>query len=319
MTERIHDDEPDTGEPVVRTLLATECPQWAHLPVDYLATSGTSNAMWRVRNDTGPDLVVRLPRRPEAAADVLWEAEVLTQLERAPIGPLVRTPVVRHLGGPHDVFAYNWSILEWIPGRDAWTCRRELEERPMDDLGRDLAAVVTAIGSLEIDGAPERRPGSRGGPLLPLLDRLDQWLDTPELGADQHMNVNAVRHLAAESRNVADEPVTTGFVHGDLIPGNLLVGHGRLAAVIDWGGAGHGDTAQDLAPAWAVLAEPERAAFKEAVGADEAAWLRGRAFELEHAVGGLLYYRPRGHPLADVMARTLERILDASHPARYHS
>lgn len=34
-----------------------------------------------------------------------------------------------------------------------------------------------------------------------------------------------------------------------------------------------------------------------------------RAFALEQAVGGVLYYVPRRHPLGDVMARTLARIL----------
>lgn len=37
----------------------------------------------------------------------------------------------------------------------------------------------------------------------------------------------------------------------------------------------------------------------------------GRTFELEHVVGGVLYYVPKQHPLGDVMARTLERILES--------
>ena len=71
LSERIHDDEPDTSEPVVRALLRAELPQWAHSKIEYLATSGTDNAMWRVRVDGGCDVVVRLPRRPGAAAGVL--------------------------------------------------------------------------------------------------------------------------------------------------------------------------------------------------------------------------------------------------------
>jgi hypothetical protein len=43
---------------------------------------------------------------------------------------------------------------------------------------------------------------------------------------------------------------------------------------------------------------------------DDATWVRARTFELEHAVGGILYYTPRRHPLGDVMARTLDRILE---------
>ena len=57
-----------------------------------------------------------------------------------------------------------------------------------------------------------------------------------------------------------------------------------------------------------MLTEAERPAFREAVGADDAAWIRGRTFELEHAVGEVLYYTPKQHPLGDVMSRTLERI-----------
>jgi hypothetical protein len=59
-----------------------------------------------------------------------------------------------------------------------------------------------------------------------------------------------------------------------------------------------------------VFDKRSRAVFQEAIGVDDAAWLRARAFELEHAVGGVLYYTPRRHPLADVMARTLHRILE---------
>lgn len=118
-----------------------------------------------------------------------------------------------------------------------------------------------------------------------------------------------MRRLAAEALDV-DDTVDTRFVHGDLIPGNLLVRSGRLSAIIDWGGAGHGDPAQDLAPAWSVLDRRSRNVFRLAVGADDATWVRARTIELEHAVGGVLYYVPRRHVLGEVMARTLRRILD---------
>ena len=311
MSERIHDDEPDTSESVARTLLQAECPKWARSPLDYLATSGTDNAMWRVRADDGPDLVVRLPRRPGSAANVLQETALLAQIERASIGAFVRTPKVRHVGQPHDVFAHHWSVLEWIDGADAWTLRKSLDGRRLDTLASDLAAAVTAIRGLSLVGTRSRNPGDRGGPLLPLLERLDRWLNAPALNAASLIDVSAVRRVAAEALDVADEPVTEGFVHGDLIPGNLLVDGDRLTAIIDWGGAGRGDLAQDFAPAWALLTVAERPAFRDAIGADDAEWIRGRTFELEHAVGGVLYYAPKRHPLGDVMARTLERILSS--------
>ncbi len=147
--------------------------------------------------------------------------------------------------------------------------------------------------------------------MRPLLERLDGWLDSPEWNAAGLIDVAAVRRLGAEALEVADEPVDERVVHGDLIPGNLLVDDDRLAAVIDWGGAGRGDPAQDLAPAWSVLDASQRPVFRAEADVDDAAWIRGRTFELEHAVGGVLYYVPRRYPLGDVMARTLDRILAA--------
>jgi aminoglycoside phosphotransferase (APT) family kinase protein len=176
-------------------------------------------------------------------------------------------------------------------------------------LTADLSRVVQALGEItDVDVRP-RPSGSRGGPLRPLLDRLDGWLKDPRWYAEALVDVAVVKRLAAEAYEILDEPVAQGFLHGDLIPGNLLVNNRRLTAVLDWGGAGHGDTAQDLAPAWSVLTAPDREVFRQITGADHAAWIRGRTFELEHAVGGVLYYVPRQHTLGDVMSRTLDRIL----------
>lgn len=132
----IHVDEPDISEAVVRSLLHAQCPTWARAPVEYLATSGTDNAMWRMHLHDGPDMVVRLPRRPGATATALREMAVLQEIERAPIGALVRTPRVRHLGAPQESFPHPWSVLEWIDGDDAWTLRDVLDGRARPGAGR---------------------------------------------------------------------------------------------------------------------------------------------------------------------------------------
>jgi len=312
VNERIHDDEPDTSEPIVRALLKAECLPWSESPIEYIETSGTDNAMWRVRLDNEPDVVARLPRRPHAASGVRQEMAVLQRVGQARVGSIVKTPSVCHVGEPHEEFPFPWSVLEWIDGSDAWTARDDVDARSLPSLPTDIGEVVLAIGEITNVDVAQRSPGSRGGPLRPLLQRLDGWLNNPEWNATHLIDVTAVKRLAAQATEVLGEPVTEGFVHGDLIPGNLLVDEGRLTAVIDWGTAGRGDTAQDLAPAWALLAGTGRAAFREAVGADDAAWIRGRTFELEHAVGGVLYYTPRQHPLGQVMARTLDRIISDS-------
>lgn len=307
MSERIHDEEPDTGEETVRALLAAECPAWADLPMEYLRSSGTDNAMWRLHQDGDNDLVVRLPRRPHAAANVEQEMALLNALSATHVSSVVRTPTVRHVGEPHEVFPHRWSVLDWLEGTDAWVGRHT--EMDLDVLAADLAEAVLAIGDLTGLPGAEREPGRRGGPIAPLVRTIEWWLDDPKWNAAGLIDVAAVRRLAAEAVEVSSEPASTGFTHGDLIPGNLLVADSRLTGIIDWGGAGYGDRAQDLAPAWAVLDNRSRSVFRRAVGADEATWIRARTFELEHAVGGVLYYVPRGHTLGDVMARTLDQTL----------
>jgi len=309
VAEWIHEDEPDTTEATVRTLLARQCPEWTGLPLSYLQTSGSDNAMWRLHGRDDHDLVVRLPRRVRAAANIGQELDLLQHLtETAGLASVVHTPAVRHVGHPDDAFPHRWGVLDWLDGVDAWTARGSLD----GDLGLlavDIARTVRAIGRLPDMPVAGREPGDRGGPLAPLLRRLEWWITDPRWNASSLVDVAAVRRVAAEAQELADDPVVETFVHGDLIPGNVLVHRGVLSAVIDWGGAAIADPAQDLAPAWALFDERGRDAFREAIEADDASWLRAKVFELEHAVGGVLYYTPRRHPLGDLMTRTLNRIL----------
>jgi aminoglycoside phosphotransferase (APT) family kinase protein len=308
VSERVHDDELDTSEGTVRTLLTAQCRQWSHLPITYLRTAGTDNAMWRVRVGEGEDVVVRLPRRRHTAETLGQELHLLRLVSEGSLASVVSTPPVRHVGEPHEVFPHRWAVLGWLDGTDAWSARTTLDG-DLEWLATDLAEAVLAISRLVDVPAPRRESGQRGGPIAPILEDLDRWLGDPQWCASELIDVAAVRRIAAEAREVADESVAPRFVHGDLIPGNLLIDTGRLAAVIDWSCAAYADPAQDLAPAWSVLDDRSRLVFRRAIGADDATWIRARTFELQHAVGGVLYYVPRHHPLGDVMARTLGRIL----------
>jgi aminoglycoside phosphotransferase (APT) family kinase protein len=99
-------------------------------------------------------------------------------------------------------------------------------------------------------------------------------------------------------------------VHGDLLPGNLLVVGGRLTAVIDFGGLNVGDPACDLQPAWNIFAGGSRDRFRAELAVDDASWLRGRGWALLQAVLALPYYwdtnpgivRQTSHALREVLA-----------------
>lgn len=308
MNERIHDVEVDTSGPIVESLLAAQCPDLAGRRLTALNSSGTDNAMWRTTDAAGNRFVVRLPRTESAAHGVSKELSVLPHLAASALTDTVAVPTIHHVGVPTEAYALPWAVFDWIDGDDGWNVRSTLDPSSRA-LALTLAAVLEHIR--DIDGLPiiKRRAGDRGGPLRPLLARLDHWLDDPAWGADDLIDVAAVRRCRDQCAEAGEEPVQMRPVHGDLIPGNLIFSGARLVAVIDWSGIALADPAQDLAPAWSTLGPKGRAIFRDALGVEEPSWLRGRAFELEHAVGGILYYSPRQHPLADVMRRSLDQIL----------
>lgn len=55
MWVRIHDDEADTTEAAARALLREQIPGWAELPMSYVNSSGTDNAMWRLHQPNDND------------------------------------------------------------------------------------------------------------------------------------------------------------------------------------------------------------------------------------------------------------------------
>jgi len=74
------------------------------------------------------------------------------------------------------------------------------------------------------------------------------------------------------------------WVHGDLLPGNLLIERGRLSAVIDFGGLAVGDPACDLMIAWGLFSGESRDVFRAALAVDDATWARGRGCALSWAL-----------------------------------
>lgn len=296
MATPLHEDEPDTGTEIVHMLLRHQLPGLAGLPLRALSNTGSDNALYQL----GTDFVVRLPRFPAAAGRLGLEIDWLPRLRDLSAA----VPEIVHVGSAQELYPFRWAVLRWLDGIDAWEARRQ-DGWFGADLGHDLAAVVQQLRLTAVGDAPAREPGERGGPLRPLGDRVRWWLDQ----SDGLVDARAVRRLWQQCLEGADDGVNAVLLHGDLIPGNLLVARGRLTAVLDWGGLGAGDPAQDLAPAWSVLDRAGADAFREDLGVDDASWLRARGFALEQAIGGVIYYKPRRHPLGDVMERTLGRLL----------
>ena len=156
----------------------------------------------------------------------------------------------------------------------------------LDRAAVDLAAFIRALQRVDTTGAHPRRRGARGSPLVENDDGVRKAIH--ELG--DRIDGAAAMEAWEESLDATPYQGPGVWLHGDLLPGNLLVVDGRLSAVIDFGALNVGDPAADLIPAWNVFTGRSRQRFREATGADDAQWLRGRGWALTQAVIALPYY-----------------------------
>jgi len=290
----MHADEIETDVALVRRLLAGQFPQWADLRIDPVASYGTDHDIYRL----GEHLAARLPRIGWATKQALVEAEWLPQL--APHLPLA-LPVQLARGHPAEGYPFDWSVYTWLPGENATGTIDDLDQAAVD-----LAAFVKALRQVDTTGAHPRPPHARGGPLWEGDEEVRRAI--AQLG-DRIDGAAALRSWE-ESLNASAWDGQEVWVHGDLLPGNLLVVDGRLSAVIDWGGLNVGDPACDLQPAWNLFAGDSCMRFRAELDVDDASWLRGRGWALAQAVWALPYYwdtnpgmiRQASHALAQVLA-----------------
>jgi aminoglycoside phosphotransferase (APT) family kinase protein len=287
---RRHADEIETDVAFVRRLLAEQFPHWASLPLDPVAESGTVNALYRL----GEELVVRIPRnRPTLWSDLDDEFTWLPRL--APRVP-VRVPVPVARGRPTAEYPHAWGIFEWLPGENPTP-----GEVP-ESLAGELAAFIGRLHALDLPGGPVSVRGSG-------LARMDEFARANLKALEGELDTDTAEALWDEALNVAPWPHAQVWIHGDVMPGNLLLAAGRLSAVIDWGASGMGDPAVDLMVAWNVLDARSRAIFREAAGYDDDTWARGRGWALAIGLGGIPYYRETFPEFAADARRTVEEVL----------
>jgi aminoglycoside phosphotransferase (APT) family kinase protein len=290
---RMHEDEVETSVALVRKLLAGQFPRWKDLPVTRVTSYGTDNDIYRL----GRQLAARLPRRPGWAVDqVKLEAKWLPRL--APHLPLA-LPVQVAMGHAAEGYPFDWAVYEWLPGSDANGTIADLNQA-----ATDLADFISALRRIDTSGAHPRLPQARGGPLAE-ADAMVRW-SVSQLGT--RINGDEVLRSWDESLSVPEWASPGVWVHGDLLPGNLLVVDGRLSAVIDFGGLNVGDPACDLQPAWNMFTGESRRTFRTALRADDASWLRGRGWALQ-AVAGIHYYWDSNPRMVSQCSRALAEVL----------
>lgn len=291
----MHADEHPIDAALARRLVAAQFPEWASLPVQPVASVGTDHALFRL----GGDMAVRMPRIASAAKQVPREHACVPRL--APHLPLA-VPVPLAMGEPGEGYPWPWSICRWIEGETATADRI----RDPGRMARDLARFLVALRAIDASWAPAPENDlHRGAPLL-VRDAEARTKIAELRGTIDGAAAIAVWEAALEAPRWPGPPV---WVHGDVLPLNLLARGGRLVAVLDFGLLAVGDPACDVMAAWTCFSGGAREAFRAGVNADDATWARARGWALWFGLVALPYYRQTNPALAAVARRAMDEAL----------
>jgi aminoglycoside phosphotransferase (APT) family kinase protein len=270
---RMHADELEIDDALVRGLLGEQFLEWADRPLVRVEPEGTVNAVYRLGDDLGLRLARRKGRTEPGGKEVTWLPKL------APVVSL-EVPVPIAQGSPTAAYPWYWDVYRWVEGRTT-----PVEQIDRIDAAQDLATFVAALQRVDPTGAP----AGRGIPLAERDREIRGWL----------ARFDGDREVTAEWERALSAPAWDGppvWHHGDLDARNWLVRDGRISGVIDWGSMGIGDPACDVMVAWKLHSPEARDAFREALPTDDATWSRARGWVLSQAVAALAYYTPENNP-----------------------
>ena len=196
---RIHADELDIDDALVRQLVVEQFPDWAELPLER-AGDGTVNVIYRL----GDELALRLPRRDGTEALDDREARILAALaSRLPVE--IPRPVAH--GRPGAGYPWFWSVHTWLEGA-----------LPDGSLPADeVAGLDQGPAGGRLRGAPEPA-GGRSRPLAALEEYVRDALTRVDAPGALELWERAARAPQWDGPRV--------WIHCDLDARNVLVRDG---------------------------------------------------------------------------------------------
>lgn len=297
----MHVNELEIDEHLVRVLIDSQCPQWANLPINAVPSSGTDNALFRL----GSEYIVRLPR-------IEWEAGCINksinkEYEWIPkIARLLKISISEPLfkGDPSQLYPWPWLVAKWNEGSNP--SFEKNNEYAL--LAEELANFLNDLHRIQLPNGPS----SRRGVSLKEIDK-ETIKAIGELTTE--VDIQSVTSVWNQLFNVQSWNKDSVWVHGDFLPGNILIKNNRLSAVIDFTDVGIGDPACDLIIAWSLFNAQSRNIFRENLESIDAdTWERGRGWALSIALIMLPYYKNTNPVLASLARRMIENVMSVPTP-----
>lgn len=265
------DERFQIDERVVHELVSSQFPTLAHLAVERVRPGGWDHVIFRL----GEELAIKFPSAECYAPQIEREAIALEQLKgRLPCAIPERVKT----GRPGMGLRHSWAINMWLDGTSATLVPHAEHQALAWQCGHFLACLHSHPAESKLPPGAENF--HRGGHLRVYAREVEASL--------ARLNNAALAGRASDLWQAAIASEWRGetvWVHGDFFPWNVLVDTDwNLSGVIDWGLASSGDPACDLAIAWTCFDGESRRVFRDASGADEGTWHRGRGWSLWKAI-----------------------------------
>ena len=266
-------------------------------PLDFeLIAGGHSNLTYRFTDRTGAAFVLRRPPLGhvlESAHDMGREHRIIDGLRDSGV------PVPRAIGLCRDTQVneapfYVMAFVDGVVLHDAEAAQK-LSEAQRYRTGMHAIEVLAGLHNLEPDAV---RLGDLGRREAYLARQLKRWKRQWE--ASKTHEIPEMEQVARILEERMPEQIGSAIVHGDFRLGNLIVGDGRVRAVLDWELCTLGDPLADvgyLLNSWVSPGEVDVVEATTAAGgfpsrqaiSERYAQLTGRSLD------GIGYYRAFSH------------------------
>ena len=287
----MHESEIVISSDTVRRLLPDQFPEFRTYAIEPLGAVGTVNAIFRL----GEDDCLRMPRAREWSRDIEKEWRILEIL-----APYLSLKIPEPLGRGHSnhEYPFSWAIYRWIEGQP-YSDALIGDEQSAADM---LAGFIRELRQIRVtEDAPSagRRP----------LRELNQKTLTAIRDCLPCVDTHGATIAWEKAVSAAAWDGVAVWIHGDLLPTNILVRNGHIHAIVDFGSSGKGDPAMDLVPAWSVLNRKTRDHFRTLLQPDADSWNRARSDALHQSALIIPYYASSFPAFTRLAIRTVNEIL----------
>jgi aminoglycoside phosphotransferase (APT) family kinase protein len=271
-------------------------PSVSETEVTAVSSAGTVNYLYRIRTACAARFPMQGGDADEVRAFLLAEQAAMREFAAVSTVP---SPLPVAIGEPSAGYPLPWSVQTWIEGKIATPD----SVASSTSFAVELAALIAGLRKADTQGRSFSGEG-RGGELA----AHDAWVAHCLQQSEGLLPVERLRRAWSLFRSLPRDGDDV-MSHKDLIPGNVVLGSGRLAGVLDTGGFGPADPALDLVAAWHMLDSSRRDTLRDRLAIGDLEWSRGAAWAFEQAIGLVWYYETSNPAMSALGRSTLGRLL----------